>query len=112
MAFQVIHAPDLSERERRRAHRSGPWAVASRYAPDELMRRAGFVDVEVIDQTAEFRATAAAWIGEWTRHRDALVVLHGVADFETRQQERSVQLCAIDDGLLRRSLVLGRRPAE
>ena len=113
MAFHVIHAaPDLSDRERRRAHRSGPWAVASRYAPDELMRRAGFVDVEVIDQTDEFRATAAAWISEWTRHRDALVALHGVDDFENRQQERSVQLRAIDDGLLRRSLVLGRRRAE
>ena len=112
MAFQVIHtAPDLSERERLRAHRSGPWAVASRYAPGELMRRAGFVDVEVIDQTEEFRATAAAWIRESTEHRDALVALHGVADFDTRQQERSVQLSAIDDGLLRRSLVVGRSPA-
>lgn len=112
MAFHTIHAaPDLSERERRRAHRSGPWAVASRYAPGEVMRRAGFVDVEVVDQTEAFRATAAAWIDEWTRHRDALVALHGVADFETRQQERNVQLGAIDDGLLRRSLVIGRRSA-
>jgi len=113
MAFHVIHAaPDLSERERRRAHRSGPWAVASRYAPDELMRRAGFVDVEVIDQTEGFRATAAAWISEWSQHQDALVALYGLADFETRQQERSVQLSAVEDGLLRRSLVVGRRPAE
>ena len=112
MAFQVIHtAPDLNERERRRAHRSGPWAVSSRHAPDELMRRAGFVDVEVIDQTEQFRATAAAWIREWDEHRDALVGLHGDAAFDTRQQERRTQLQAVDDGLLRRSLVTGRRPA-
>ena len=113
MAFQVIHtAPDLNERERRRAHRSGPWAVSSRHAPDELMRRAGFVDVDVIDQTEQFRATAAAWISEWDEHRDALVALHGDAAFDTRQQERRTQLQAVDDGLLRRSLVTGRRPAS
>ena len=111
MVFQVIHiAPELSERERRRAHRSGPWAVSSRHAPDELMRRAGLVDVEVIDQTEQFRATAAAWIREWNEHRDALVAVHGDAAFDTRQQERRTQLQAVDDGLLRRSLVTGRRP--
>ena len=110
MAFQVIHtAPDLSDRERRRAHRSGPWAVSSRHAPDELMHRAGFVDIGVVDQTEEFRTTAAAWIREWDSHRDELVALYGEADFDTRQQARNVQLQAIDDGLLQRSLVHGRR---
>jgi len=111
MAFHVIHtAPDLSGRERRRAHRSGPWAVSSRHAPDELMRRAGFVDTVVGDPTEEVRAAANAWITEWDDHRDALVALHGEAEFETRQQERRTQLLAVDDGLLRRSLVTGRRP--
>lgn len=110
MAFQVIHtAPNLAERERRRAHRSGPWAVSSRHAPDELMRRAGFVDIVILDQTAQFRSTANAWITEWDDHRDALVALHGEAEFETRQQERRMQLLAVDDGLLRRSLVTGRK---
>jgi hypothetical protein len=110
MAFQVIHAvAELSDRERRRAHRSGPWAVSSRHAPDELMRRAGFVDIGVVDQTEEFRTTAVAWIREWESHRDELVALHGEADFETRQHARSVQLKAVDDGLLQRSLVHGRR---
>ena len=113
MAFQVIHtAPELSERERRRAHRSGPWAVSARYAPDELMRRAGFADVVVVDQTAQFRATARAWISEWDAHRQALVALYGQAEFDTRQRERTMQLQAIDAGLLQRSLVVGRRPAE
>jgi hypothetical protein len=80
------------------------------HAPDELMRRAGFVEVEVIDQTEQFRATAAAWIREWDAHRDALVALHGDAAFDTRQQQRRTQLQPVDDGLLRRSLVTGRRP--
>jgi hypothetical protein len=83
--------------------------VASPRGPDELMRRAGFVDVVVVDQTDEFRSTAAAWIAEWDAHRDALVALHGEPEFGTRQQERRSQLGAVDDGLLRRSLVIGRR---
>lgn len=113
MAFQVIHvAPGLREPARRRAQRSGPWAVSSRYPPDELMCRAGFVDVAIIDQTREFRATAAAWIAEWDAHRPELVTLHGESEFDTRQQERRTQLQAIDDGLLRRALVVGRRPVE
>ena len=110
MAFQVIHAaPGLSERARRHAHRSGPWAVSSRHAPDELMRRAGFVDIDVVDQTKEFRTTAAAWIREWDATRDELVTLYGEAEFDRRQRARSAQLRAIDDGLLQRSLVRGRR---
>ena len=111
MAFHVIHtAAVLSQQGRRRAHRSGPWAVSSRHAPDELMRRAGFVDVAVVDETAQFRTTAAAWISEWDVHRDELVALYGDADFDARQQERNAQLLAIDDGLLKRSLTFGRRP--
>jgi hypothetical protein len=111
MAFQVIHvAPGLRERARRRAQQSGPWAVSSRHSPDELMRHAGFVDLAILDQTEDFRTTAAAWIAEWDAHRPELVTLHGESEFDTRQQERRTQLQAIDDGLLRRSLVVGCRP--
>jgi hypothetical protein len=112
MAYHVIHtAPDLSERQRRRAHRSGPWAVSSPHAPDELMRRAAFVGIAVINQTEQFRRTGAAWIREWDSHRDELVALYGQAEFDTRQQERTMQQQATEDGLLQRSLVAGRRPA-
>jgi hypothetical protein len=83
--------------------------VASQRTPRELLDRAGLVDVDVIDQTVDFRTVAAAWIDQWDRHREALVELYGETDFETRQQERRTQLQAIDDGLLRRSLGVGRR---
>ena len=112
MAFQVIHtAPDLSEPERRRAHQSGPWAVSSQHTPDELMRRAGFIDIAAVDQTEQFRGTGAAWIREWDSHRDELVALYGQAEFDTRQQERKKQQQATEDGLLQRSLVVGAAPA-
>jgi hypothetical protein len=83
--------------------------VASHRTPRQLLDRAGLVDVDVLDQTDEFRTVAAAWIDQWDRHRYALVELYGETDFETRQQERRMQLQAIDDGLLRRSLAVGRR---
>jgi hypothetical protein len=110
MAFHTIHtAVGLSERDRTRAHRSGPWAVASVHDPAELLRRAGFVDIDVTDQTHEFRTVNTAWIDQWDQHHAELVALYGDADFDTRQQDRRVQLQAIDDGLLQRSLVVGAR---
>jgi hypothetical protein len=111
MAFQTIHVtPGLNDSDRRRAHRSGPWAVASAQDPAELMRRAGFVEIHATDKTDEFRTTARAWIDQWDQHRTALVELHGDTAFETRQKERRIQLQAIEDGLLQRSLVLGIGP--
>lgn len=110
LAFYTIHtASGLNRQERARAHRSGPWAVASTHAPAELLRRAGFVEVTAIDETDEFRETANAWIDQWDHHRAALADLYGETEFDTRQQERRVQLKAVDDGLLRRSLVIGIR---
>jgi hypothetical protein len=85
--------------------------VASTRTPRELLDRAGLVDIHIVDQTDEFRTVAAAWIDQWDRHPDALVELYGEADVETRQQERRTQLQAIDDGLLQRSLAVGRRPS-
>jgi len=110
MAFQTIHPTSgLNQAQRRRAHRSGPWAVASTRTPYELLERAGLIEIHVVDQTADFRTVAAAWIEQWDRHRDALVELYGQTDFETRQHERRTQLKAIDDGLLQRSMAVGRR---
>jgi hypothetical protein len=66
----------------------------------------------MVDQTADFRTVAAAWIEQWDRHREALVELYGSSDFETRQEERRTQLKAVDDGLLKRSMAVGRRPVS
>ena len=111
MAFQTIQVtPGLTDGDRRRAHRSGPWAVASVHHPAELLGRAGFVEIHTADQTDEFRTTARAWIDQWEEHRTSLVELYGDETFETRQQERRVQLQAIEDGLLQRSLVFGTSP--
>jgi hypothetical protein len=78
--------------------------------PVELLYRAGFIDVVELDGTEEFRAVAKDWIDQWDAHRDALIKIYGEPEFESRQHDRRVQLRAIEDGLLRRSLFVGSRP--
>lgn len=84
--------------------------MASIDTPVELLRRAGFLDVAELDCTDEFRAVAKAWIDQWDEHRDVLTALYGEPEFESRQHDRRLQLHAVEDGLLRRSLFLGTRP--
>ena len=106
----IFVAPDLSPAERRRAQRSGPRAVASRSDQQQLLTSAGFVDVQMINLTAEFAATARAWLEGWEANAEELSALDLPGAFEERQRERQVQLRAIDDGLLRRGLWTTRSP--
>ena len=85
--------------------------MASIDTPVELLRRAGFIDVTEIDGTEEFRAVANEWIDQWDEHRDALTAVYGEPEFDSRQHDRRLQLRAVEDGLLRRSLFLGSRPS-
>jgi hypothetical protein len=111
VAYTTIYVtPGLSPAERRRAQRSGPRAVASRSDQTRLLRSAGFVDIDLLEVTAEFAATARAWLAEATTHADALAAAEAPGAFEERQRERRVQLAAIDDGLLRRGLLSATRP--
>ncbi len=106
-AFYTIHpTPGLDPPQRRRAHRDGPVAVTNR----ELLERAGFVDIEETDCTAAFIDTARAWVDQCDRHHDALADLLGVAELDQRQRERRIQLRAVEDGLLRRSLLVAVNP--
>ncbi|MBA3287714.1 MAG: hypothetical protein H0U21_06780 [Acidimicrobiia bacterium] len=112
-AFFTIHpAPGLSSRRRRRAHRDGPVAVASHLSQRDLLERGGFVDIAETDRTVEFATVARAWIEQRDRHQDQLVEALGEAEFEQRQREARVQLRAIDDGLLRRSLLVAVCPND
>lgn len=78
--------------------------------PVELLRRASFVCVSEMDGTEEFRGVAKTWIDQWDEHRDALIEVYGEPEFESRQYDRRLQLRAVEDGLLRRSLFIGCRP--
>jgi hypothetical protein len=110
-AFFTIHpSPGLDARRRRRAHRDGPVAVASQVPHRDLLERAGFIDIEETDCTADFATAARAWVDQCDRHHDALVEMLGADEVDQRQQERRIQLRAVEDGLLRRSLLVAARP--
>ena len=110
-AFFTIHpTPGLDARRRRRAHRDGPVAVASHLPNRELLARAGFVDIDETDCTAEFATVARSWIEQYDHHHDALAELLGADQVDQRQQDRRAQLRAIEDGLLRRSLLVAASP--
>jgi hypothetical protein len=111
-AFYTIHpTPGLNPRQRRRAHRDGPVAVACHSSNRELLERAGFVDIDEADCTAEFAVTAKAWVDQCHRHHDALAELLGRDELDERQRERRIQLRAVEDGLLRRSLLVAVNPS-
>ena len=111
MAFITIFVtPGLSPSARRRAHRSGPRAVATRCDHRRLLRSAGFADVEETDLTPEFLITSRAWSAENTAHADELAALVPPGAFEERQRERCTQLVAVEDGLLKRALFSATRP--
>jgi hypothetical protein len=111
-AFYTIHpAPGLTPWQRRRAHRDGPVAVATSPPYPELMERAGFIDITEADCTPEFVDVARAWIEQWDEHRSELERQLGPAAFAERQAERHIQLRAVEDGLLRRCLLIASRPA-
>ncbi len=110
-AFFTIHAADgLTPWQRRRASRDGPLAVATARPYPGLLAAAGFIDVTEENCTAAFASAARGWIEQNEMRRHELVALIGEASFIERQAERRVQLAAVEDGVLRRSLFTARRP--
>ena len=111
IAYTTIYVkPGLSDSQRRRAHRSGPRAVASRSEQTQLLASAGFVDIDLFDVTAEFAVTARAWLSEAETHADALAAVEAPGAFDERQRERRTQLAAVEDGLLKRGMLSATRP--
>ena len=103
--FTIFVADGLSERDYRRALRSGPnFASTRRRDHTEMLASAGFASVEEIDLTAEFLTTTRAWLEGRERYREELIAAEEAARFEERQNDSRIQAGATEDGLLRRSL--------
>ena len=100
----ILVAPGLSPAQRRNARRSGPRAVASRSDQRRLLASAGYVDIDTVDLTAEFAATARAWIDGWAANEAELTTLESAERFAERQRDRRSQLRAVEDGLLHRAM--------
>lgn len=114
MAFYVIHpAPGLSPRDRIRAARVGPRAVSTRDPYPVLLGRAGFVDIEAIDQTPGFLDVARRLLSVSRELEEGLREVQGDESFEGYQEERQELVAAIEGGILERSLfVASVRPMK
>ncbi len=105
MAFHVILvAPGLSERDGARAIAAGPLYVSASASYPDLLALAGFSEIEEVDLTDQYRATAAAWLHESARAAEQLEEVFGSEEYRRAQQERAETLVAVESGLLRRSL--------
>ncbi len=109
MAFHVIDvAPGLTASDRLEAVEAGPPAVEATDEYPALVAAAGFRDVAVRDESTRYRETAAAWLRESERNAADLEPLFGREAFRDQLARRRGALDAIDRGLLRRYLLLGR----
>ena len=110
LAFTTIHvAPDLDAAQHRRAVRAGPWQVATRRPYPELVVQAGFGDVVDIDLTEDYARTQQAWLEANESRSEDVRHLTSDAEFATAQADRRAAQAAIEEGLLRRSLITATR---
>lgn len=110
-AFSVIHLPpDLPPPQRRRALKAGPSAVATR-SPSyrHLIASAGFTDVEQIDVTPAYRVAQRTWLRCALELKKQLAPTEPPGRFAERIEEQALTRAALNDGLLYRSLLVGRR---
>lgn len=108
--FNIFIPHDIPEDERRRVRDAGGGEVYTRAQQQNLLRSAGFVEIEETDVTAEYGRIQRALYEAGRRHEKALRTVRGDAVFEDRQERRRLSLGRIEAGVLRRSLFLARRP--
>ena len=110
-AFFTIYTPrDVPREHRRRARAAAPKYGYSRVDHTQLMRSAGFIDVEEIDRTPEYLETLRGWHDLYAAHEDELVPLISRQLFDDRQHDRRAALAAIEAGYQRRVLIVGANP--
>ncbi len=84
--------------------------VATRRDHGEMLQTAGFGEVMETDVTAEYLRTARDWFEARERYAPQLRRSPGEVEFEQRQADSKAQVAAIEEGLLRRSLFVAKRP--
>jgi hypothetical protein len=82
----------------------GPTWVSSRWEQSDLLLRAGFKEIRVIDATHELGETARAWHDHAAALEHELRPTVGDALFEEQQEGRSSLARGVELGLLSRGL--------
>jgi cyclopropane fatty-acyl-phospholipid synthase-like methyltransferase len=109
-AFSVIFpTPGLPHAQARRAIEAGPPECALHTTYPNLLRSAGFVDIDEHDVTPDYLATARRKLEESQRFAAGMAEALGPPEFQETQAKRRLAIQAITDGLLRRSVFAARR---
>ncbi len=110
IAYYTIYvAPDLSAADYRRIMKFWPQAGTRKRSPSEMLESAGFVDVRETDVTKQYRTTSQVWLEGRQSRYDQLAQAMGEDTLKGKIEEGKAILELIKDGLLRRSLLTGRR---
>ncbi len=109
--YAIFIAPGLSDRDYRRAGRAGPSSVTARRTPGQLLEAAGFDAVAETDASGEYQRVNDARHDARDRHAAGLRAVMGDEVFASYQAENRRLALALEDGILRRGLFVGRRPA-
>jgi hypothetical protein len=111
--YTILPATGLSAADYARAIRCGPRAVSTRRRSHEgVLRSAGFVEIQSLDVTSEWRTAVAGFLAQQDRLAEALIAALGRQDWQERQRSLRRTLQAIDEHLLERRLFTARTPEE
>jgi SAM-dependent methyltransferase len=109
MVFSVIQiAPGLSAADQRRAMEAGPLFKDTATGYPALLEQTGWRITDHRDVTAEYALAAQRILVEEEARADALVAVHGEAEFTQILGRRRRTLAALGRGLLRRDLIAAR----
>ena len=110
IAGYVIHIPaGVTEAQERRAAELGPSDVTAPASPEALTRAAGLTIVVTEDVTDAFRATCAVLLAARRDLEDELRANEGDDFYEEERRKKNAMLQGIDEGILRRSLVVAHK---
>ena len=108
--YTIFTPPGVSEADRRRVLALGdPPELASATREPDLLRSAGFADIEEIDETAEYLRTARGWYEGRERYAGELRKLEGAQAFADGQENRRKRIGFIEAGLQGRALFVAVR---
>ncbi len=77
---------------------------------EALLTEADFVDISVTDITPDYATTVSRWIEAWEREAEGIAKVLGQKEYEERMTRRRGMSQAIEEGLLRRQLILAVAP--
>ena len=110
MAGYVIHtASGLGPAGEQRATELGPSDVTASESPEGLARQAALTVLACEDVTESFRLTCDALLRARERLADQLRAEEGDDFYEEEHRKKKSMLLGIDEGLLRRSLIVASR---